>query len=137
MKITHRVPVREIGSDPITPEYQAEVDRSTAKLERAHAAALRRLEAATARAERTQRALDYGDDYDQMIVVCRGRRTTLGLMTAQDRAMMAAESAENRVKIDKADDDEQAAATADILILQTFADYESYDRHRKTQRAAS
>lgn len=57
MKITHRVPIRELRSDPITPEYQAEVDRSTSKLEREYARAEKRLEAATRRAERAERAL--------------------------------------------------------------------------------
>lgn len=81
-----------------------------------------------------QGALDFGSDYDQMIIVCRNRRTTLGLMTAQDRALMAAESAENRNQVDKADDDEQAAAAADIVILERFADYQSFDRHRKAAK---
>lgn len=57
MKISHRVPVRELTSDPITAEYQAEVDRSTAKLEREYARAEKRLDAAIRRAERADRAL--------------------------------------------------------------------------------
>lgn len=85
------------------------------------------------RKDGTQGALNYGDEYDQMIVVCRGRRTTLGRMTAEDRRLMAVESADNRAKIDKADDDEQAAAAADVLALRPFADYASFDKHRKEQ----
>lgn len=85
----------------------------------------------------TQSVLDYGDDYDQMILVCRGRRTTLGRMTAHDRSLMAQESAWNRKKIDMADDAEQTAATADVLVLQRFADYQSYDEHRKGRQSGS
>lgn len=84
-----------------------------------------------------QGVLDYGDDYDRMVLVCRGRRTTLGRLTAEDRQLMAEESRDNRIKIDRADAEEQIAAKADILILQKFADYESYDKHRKTRKAAS
>lgn len=43
MKITHRVPVRELRSDPITPEYQDEVDRATRSLQVRYEAAQRRL----------------------------------------------------------------------------------------------
>lgn len=84
-----------------------------------------------------QGALDYGDDYDQMVVVCRGRRTTLGLLTAEDRRLMAEESHDNRVKIDKADDDEQTTAAVEIRLLQPFADYRSYDRHRRSMGGAA
>lgn len=81
--------------------------------------------------------LDFGDDYDQMVLVCRNRRTTLGRLTAEDRRLMAKESARNRVEVDTADDAEQVAANADILILERYADYESYDRQRRAREAAS
>lgn len=42
----HRIPFRELKSDPITPEYQAEVDRSTAELELRYAKAQKALERA-------------------------------------------------------------------------------------------
>lgn len=54
MKITHRVPVRAVASDPVTPDYQAEVDRCTAQLERRYAQAAKRLEAAERRALRAE-----------------------------------------------------------------------------------
>lgn len=50
-KSRHRYPVELMGqSEEITPEYQLEVDRSTAKLEREYAQAQKRLEAAERRA---------------------------------------------------------------------------------------
>lgn len=84
-----------------------------------------------------QGALDYGDDYDQMILVEKGRRTTLGRMTAEDRRLMAAESRDNRVDVVNADNEEQVAARADILILQKFADYEAYRKHLNARGATS
>lgn len=53
MKVTHRVPVEHlIFTDPITPAYQAEIDRSTEKAERLYREALRRLQKAERSAER-------------------------------------------------------------------------------------
>lgn len=46
----HRVPTLTMVSDPVTPEYQAEVDRSMARLERRHVKAQKALEAAEKRA---------------------------------------------------------------------------------------
>lgn len=55
MKIKHRVPAAQmVRSDPITPEYQAEVDRTTARAEAAYARALKRLHAAEERLAQVQ-----------------------------------------------------------------------------------
>lgn len=44
MKIRHHIPVEQLlRSDPITPEYQAEIDRSTSKAEREYHRARREL----------------------------------------------------------------------------------------------
>lgn len=60
MKIKHRVPTAayELRSAVLTPEYEAEVTRSTERLERAYAQAQRRLERAQQRASHAQRELD-------------------------------------------------------------------------------
>ena len=58
MKITHRVPIRELKSDPISAAYQAEVDRSTAAIGRQYSRAVKRLESAISRAERKSQAID-------------------------------------------------------------------------------
>lgn len=56
MKIKHRIPPEaHFVSDRVTPEYQAEVDRSTAKAEVREAAALRRLDAAMSRLAKAER----------------------------------------------------------------------------------
>lgn len=56
MKIKHRVPVALLAtSDPITPDYQAELDRTAAKAEAAYSRALKRLEAAEQRLAKAQR----------------------------------------------------------------------------------
>lgn len=55
MKIKHRIPVALLAkSDPITPEYQAELDRTAAKAEAAYNRALKRLQAAEQRLARAQ-----------------------------------------------------------------------------------
>ena len=54
MKIKHRVPLLA-KSDPITPEYQDELDRTAAKAEAAYNRALKRLQAAEQRLSRAQR----------------------------------------------------------------------------------
>lgn len=55
MKITHRIPVGVLAkSDPITPEYQAEVDRDTAKAEARYRRAEQRLERAEHRLARVR-----------------------------------------------------------------------------------
>ncbi len=55
MRITHRVRLpREPKPVEITPEYQAEVDRSTEKLERRYRLAQRAVEAARSRKERAE-----------------------------------------------------------------------------------
>lgn len=54
MKIRHRVPL-VATSDPITPEYQDELDRTAAKAEAAYNRALKRLQAAELRLSRAQR----------------------------------------------------------------------------------
>lgn len=51
-KSRHRVPVREMVSDPIDDRYQREVDYSTARLERAWRKAQAALEASRRKAER-------------------------------------------------------------------------------------
>lgn len=53
MKIKHRVPL-VAKSDPITSEYQDELDRTAAKAEAAYNRALKRLEAAEARLAKAQ-----------------------------------------------------------------------------------
>lgn len=117
---------------PSLLDYQVEeLWRSADARAEAEQGRIRRLKGGTAG------VLDLGDDYDQMVLVCRGRRTTLGRLTAKDRELMAEESRENRAKVDQADDEEQAAARRDVLILQKFADYEAYDKHRKARRVAS
>ncbi|MGI5247582.1 hypothetical protein [Dactylosporangium sp. CA-139066] len=54
MKLKHNVPARAFRSDPITPEYQAEVDRSTNKLMLDYERAQRRLRSAEERLERAE-----------------------------------------------------------------------------------
>lgn len=56
MKIKHKVPTVAYRNDPVTPEYQAEVDRSTNRLTVAYERAQRRLEAAEQRLQRAQAA---------------------------------------------------------------------------------
>ena len=55
-KITHRVPLHACGlkSDPITPEYQAEIDRTMIHAEAAYKRAQKRLRAAERRLARAQ-----------------------------------------------------------------------------------
>jgi hypothetical protein len=56
MKIKHRVPLAMLGkSAEISPEYQAELDRTAAKAEAAYNRALKRLQAAELRLSRAQR----------------------------------------------------------------------------------
>lgn len=56
MKIRHRIPPQaHFRSDPITPEYQAEVDRTMARASAREAAARRRLEAAQMKVEKALR----------------------------------------------------------------------------------
>lgn len=50
----HRVPTLTFRSDPITPDYQDEIDRSISKLELRYKKAQKALEAAEARAERAR-----------------------------------------------------------------------------------
>jgi DNA transposition AAA+ family ATPase len=54
LKLRHHVPVRHLRSNTITPEYQAEVDRSTEKAMRLYERARRRLEAAEKRLAQLQ-----------------------------------------------------------------------------------
>lgn len=56
MKIRHNVPACALRTDPVTPEYQAEVDRATTKLMRDYERAQRRLEAAEQRLQRAESA---------------------------------------------------------------------------------
>lgn len=56
MKIKHKIPLCAYRSDPITPEYQAEVDRSTNKAMLEYAPAQRRLEAAERRLRKAEEA---------------------------------------------------------------------------------
>jgi hypothetical protein len=50
----HRVPLLQMKSDPITPEYQAEVDQSMARLEARYLRAEKALAAAELKAERAR-----------------------------------------------------------------------------------
>ena len=55
MKRQHRIPVDHmVWTDEVTPEYQAEVDRYTYRLEREYNAALKRLNAAEDKAKRIE-----------------------------------------------------------------------------------
>lgn len=54
----HRVPILEMRSDPITPEYQAEIDQSVARLERRYRKAEAALQAAERRAEHRRRHIE-------------------------------------------------------------------------------
>lgn len=55
MRIGHRIPVEHMRwTDEVTPEYQAEVDRSTAKIEKAYKDAKKRLAAAEQKAARVR-----------------------------------------------------------------------------------
>lgn len=55
-KSRHKVPVSQLWrSDPITPEYQAEVDRSTERLQREYEKALKAKERAERRRERAEK----------------------------------------------------------------------------------
>lgn len=56
MRIKHRIPVDRLRlTDEVTSEYQAEVDKHTARLEREYRAAQARLSAAEERAKRIDR----------------------------------------------------------------------------------
>lgn len=57
MKLKHNVPASAYRSDPVTPEYQAEVDRSTDKAMVAWRRAQRRLEAAERRHLKAKQAV--------------------------------------------------------------------------------
>ena len=50
----HRIPFREMTSDPVTPEYQAEVDQSMADLERRYAKAEKALQRAEQKRQRIE-----------------------------------------------------------------------------------
>jgi hypothetical protein len=54
MRLKHNVPARVLRSDPITPEYQAQVDRATSKAMVAYERAQRRLKSAESRLARAQ-----------------------------------------------------------------------------------
>lgn len=54
MKLKHKVPSFAVRSATVTPEYQAEVDRSTNKAMAAYERAQRRLNAAKRRLEKAQ-----------------------------------------------------------------------------------
>lgn len=55
MKIKHKVPAHLVmRSDPVTPEYQAEIDRTMAKAETAYRQAQKRLQAAEKRLARAR-----------------------------------------------------------------------------------
>lgn len=62
MKLSHNVPPIGLRSDPITREYQAEVDRATDKAMVAYERAQRRLRAAEQRLERARAARDRAGD---------------------------------------------------------------------------
>src|SRR5678815_4881675 len=53
-KLKHNVPPQAFRSDPITPEYQAEVDRHTGRLQYRYEVAERRLAAAELRLQRAR-----------------------------------------------------------------------------------
>lgn len=55
MKIRHRVPVAAFRSEPMTPEYEAEVLAATSRLERQYRKAEKRLAQAIAKAEEAER----------------------------------------------------------------------------------
>lgn len=58
MKLRHRIPSAAFsGSESVTPEYQAQVDRSTTKAQVAYERAQRNLAAALRRQERADEAL--------------------------------------------------------------------------------
>lgn len=58
MKLRHRIPTAALrDSDPVTPDYQAQVDRSTAKAQVAYERAQRNLTAALRRLERADEAV--------------------------------------------------------------------------------
>lgn len=54
IKSRHRIPALTLKSDPITPEYQAEIDRSMERLEARYRKAQKALEAAEVKAERAR-----------------------------------------------------------------------------------
>lgn len=69
-----------------------------------------------------QRALCFESDFHRMVRVSKGRRTALALYNADDLALYAAESANNRAMIDASDDELQSRATAGIQTLQRYGD---------------
>jgi hypothetical protein len=70
---------------------------------------------------------EFEDEFlDCMIVVCAKRRSTLRLMTDHDLDLMAEESANNRKKIDLADDALQAGIAAFRPTLQRFRNFDEY-----------
>lgn len=86
MKIRHRVPTAAFGgSDPVTPEYQAQVDRSTTKAQTAYERAQRNLAAALRRQERADEAV--------LANAAKGRKKDTALVRA---AKVAAELVELR-----------------------------------------
>lgn len=85
MKIRHRVPAAAFKSEPVTPEYQSEVDRSTSKAQVAYEQAQRKLAAAERRRTRA----------DEIVIAAaaRGSRPTRAQF---DEARVAAELVELR-----------------------------------------
>lgn len=66
MKIRHKIPTAAFKPDPVSPEYQAEVDRSTSKAQVAYDRADRKLAAA-------QRRLEQADEI-VLAAAARGRK---------------------------------------------------------------
>ena len=117
MKIKHRVPPLELKSDPITPEYQAEVDACTARLERQHYKALKALEAIDQRAERIRLRLE---------------RAAAKRITRQAKRA----EAEEQAKLARMVADREAELCA-VERLMVPADHASRDRRRRVVRLES
>lgn len=81
MKIKHRIPVDRLrASDPITPEYQAEVDRDTGKAEARYRRAeqrLRRAEQRLARVREQQKPKQHKRKLAELEAVVELRRQEL------------------------------------------------------------
>lgn len=83
-----------------------------------------------------QGLLDFGFEFDSIVLVCGkaalgegvmfGRMTTLGLLSADDLALIGSESSINRTMIQDADDRLQAGVRVAVPRLRAFRSYRAY-----------
>lgn len=92
MKLRHNVPPVGLRSEPITPGYQAEVDRSTHKAMVAYEAAQRRLRAAEERLLRAQAAQERAADKRAALAAKRELAVALELVELRREELQRVES---------------------------------------------